>query len=199
MRLDHLSDSLRPHRARGNKKPRKNNLLDSSYAHPSAMNTGPTPPANGIHGASRTRHGTAATEGRLNGVTTGDQGVSGGQFQSKEEKSSNESYFYKLKVTPSDPLTPTSPPGNRGGGQHPERSPKNRRKLERKVQIAKECMLRADSGLFLEGAVGVLNRLRRAYRAWDAARRELLEGLLPLVRDAAPDLWGGSGSGWPRP
>ena len=38
--------------------------------------------------------------------------------------------------------------------------------------------------------MAVLDRLRRAFRAWDAARRELLEGLLPLVREAAPDLWG---------
>ena len=49
--------------------------------------------------------------------------------------------------------------------------------------------MREESGLSPEQAVTVLDRLRRAYREWDAARRELLEGLLPLVRDAAPDLW----------
>ena len=50
--------------------------------------------------------------------------------------------------------------------------------------------MRAEDGLSPEQAVAVLDRLRRAYREWDAARRELLEGLLPLVRDAVPDLWG---------
>ena len=93
-------------------------------------------------------------------------------------------------MTPSDPLTPTSPPGNTGGGQHPEKPPKNRKRLERKLEKAKECILRGESGLSLEQAVAVLGRLRRAFRAWDAARRELLEGLLPLVREVAPDLWG---------
>ncbi len=58
--------------------------------------------------------------------------------------------------------------------------------------------MRAEGGLSPEQAVTVLDRLRRAYREWDAARRELLEGLLPLVREAAPDLWARSGSGLPR-
>ena len=51
--------------------------------------------------------------------------------------------------------------------------------------------MRAENGLSAEQAVAVLDRMRRAYREWDAARHELLEGLLPLVRDAAPrPLWG---------
>ena len=47
-----------------------------------------------------------------------------------------------------------------------------------------------EDGISLERAVAILDRLRRAYREWDATRRELLDGLLPLVRDAVPDLWG---------
>jgi hypothetical protein len=31
--------------------------------------------------------------------------------------------------------------------------------------------------------------MRRAYRQWDAARRELLDGLFPLVHNASPNLW----------
>jgi DNA-binding CsgD family transcriptional regulator len=94
-------------------------------------------------------------------------------------------------VTPSDLLTPTSPPRKTGGEQHAEKAPrKNRKRIERKLEKAKECILSAEDGISLERAVAILDRLRRAYREWDAARRELLDGLLPLVRDAVPDLWG---------
>ncbi len=139
-------------------------------------------------------------------AASGGQGVNGGQFQSKEEKSSTESYLYKPKVTPSDLLTPTSPPGKADGSQtrrsrgQAEKAPrKNRKRIERKLEKAKECILSAEDGISLERAVAILDRLRRAYREWDAARRELLDGLLPLVRDAVPDLWGASGSALPRP
>lgn len=67
---------------------------------------------------------------------------------------------------------------------------KNRKNLEQKIEKAKECITRGESGLSLERAVTLLNRLRRSCRDWDAARRELLDGLLPLVCNAVPGLWG---------
>lgn len=72
-------------------------------------------------------------------------------------------------------------------GNAPMKKP---RKIDAKVEKAKELIKEGESALSLDQAVAVLDRLRRAYREWDAAHHELLEGLFPLVHDAYPDLWG---------
>ena len=66
---------------------------------------------------------------------------------------------------------------------------KNRKRLEQKLEKAKELIREGQSALSLDQTLAILDRLRRAYRAWDAARRELLDGLFPLVHNASPDLW----------